>query len=282
MIISMLFWGIAWSVGKVAVEHSSVELASFYRYAISFVAMIPIIYYLKIPFKTHRRGVMLMIIAGILTAIFNYLFFSGLKVGDAGYGGTLVTSLSPILTYILSIIFFSLIISTREIIALSIGILGALLILKVPQFGLGFISPQNSYFLIAALVWAFVTIVSQKSSKYTSPMLYTLVVFGVAMLSNLTTALPQKPFDISSLDSMFWLSVLFLGIFPGAIGTTLFFVSAQKIGAHKTGIYMFIVPIGAIGSSIIMFDEKIEFYTIIGCLLAFIAVFLFNMNKRPL
>ena len=64
---------------------------------------------------------------------------------------------------------------------------------------------------------------------------------------------------------------------------TLFFISASKIGAHNTGVFMFIVPIGAIISSYFVYNENIALSTILGCSFSFVAVMLFNTkNKKKL
>jgi drug/metabolite transporter (DMT)-like permease len=116
MIVAMLLWGVAWTAGKVAAHHSNAEVAAFWRYAISLASIIPLIWLMKSPLHSNRRGFVYMIIAGLLTSVFNYFFFAGLLHGQAGYGGTLVTSLSPIITYALSIALLGLSVSTKEII----------------------------------------------------------------------------------------------------------------------------------------------------------------------
>ncbi|MFA7499507.1 DMT family transporter [Sulfurimonas sp.] len=279
MIIAMLFWGVSWTVGKIAAEHSYAEVAAFWRYAISFITLIPVIWFLKTPLKTDKKGFLYMLGAGLLTSVFNYLFFAGLSHGAAGYGGTMVTSLSPILTYLMSIAILGTKVSTRQVAALSIGIFGALVLLRVPFEGFGFLSVESSYFLGCAVVWALVTILSQKAASRADPMFYTLVVFGVAGFTNMMFALPYHPFDFAAYDNVFWMAIIFIGVVPGTFSTTLYFVSAGKIGAHRTGVFMFIVPIGAIVSSVIAYQEAVALSTIIGCALAFAAVVLFNMKK---
>jgi len=278
MIVAMLLWGVAWTAGKVAAHHSSAEIAAFWRYAISLMSIIPLIWFMKSPLRSDKRGVIYMITAGLLTSVFNYFFFVGLLHGQAGYGGTLVTSLSPIITYALSIALLGLNVSTKEIIALAVGMVGALVLLQVPTQGWAFWKLDNIYFVAAALVWALVTIVSQKASKHTTPMLYTTVVFAVAMSSNLIFALPYHPFDFTSYDATFWWTILFIGVFPGTLSTALYFVSAGKVGAHRTGVFMFIVPVGAIVSSWVVYGETLAISTLIGCLMAFAAVMLFNIK----
>ncbi|MEW5832269.1 MAG: DMT family transporter [Campylobacterota bacterium] len=280
MIVAMLLWGVAWTAGKVAALHSNAEVAAFWRYAVSFASIVPLIWIMRSPLRSDRRGVIYMIVAGLLTSVFNYFFFAGLLHGQAGYGGTLVTSTSPIITYALSIALLGLGVSAKEILALALGSVGALVLLKVPTQGWAFLELENIYFAAAAVVWALVTIVSQKASRHVTPMLYTTVVFGVAMSTNLLFAMPHEPFAFSKYDMTFWWTILFIGIFPGTLSTALFFASAGKVGAHRTGVFMFIVPIGAIVSSMIVYGETIELSTIIGCALAFAAVVVFNARRK--
>ncbi|MDD2837810.1 DMT family transporter [Sulfuricurvum sp.] len=279
MIIAMLFWGVAWTAGKVAAHHSNAEVAAFWRYAVSFITIIPVIWYLKTPLMTNRAGWLYMLVAGMLTSLFNYLFFAGLSHGQAGYGGTMVTALAPLFTYMMSIGILGTKVSTRQITALSIGVFGALILLRVPTEGFAFLNIESSYFLGCAVVWALVTIVSQKASKQADPMFYTLVVFGITGFVNMLFALPYHPFDFGAYDGTFWWTIVFIGLVPGTFSTALYFLSASKVGAHRTGVFMFIVPIGAIVSSWIVYGEGLALSTAIGCLFAFVAVFLFNTKK---
>jgi drug/metabolite transporter (DMT)-like permease len=279
MVIAMLFWGFAWTAGKVAAEHSNAEVAAFWRYAISFITIIPVVWYMKIPLKTDKIGFLYMLAAGALTSLFNYLFFAGLSHGQAGYGGTMVTALAPIITYILSLTIFGTKVSTLQIIALSLGILGAFILLRVPFEGFAFLNVESSYFLGCAVVWSIVTVISQKAAKRMNLMFYTFVVFGITAFINMLFALPHHPFDFNAYDSVFWITISFIGLLPGTFSTALYFVSAGKIGAHRTGVFMFIVPVGAIASSWLIYGEELALSTIIGCLLAFVAVLLFNMKK---
>lgn len=280
MSVAMLFWGVAWTAGKVVSEHSSAEVAAFWRYAVSFLTIIPVIWYLKTPLKSDRVGYAYMLASGALTSLFNYLFFAGLFHGQAGYGGTMVTALSPLFTYIMSIAVFGTKLSLRQVAALSVGALGALILLRVPYEGFAFLNLESSYFLGCAVVWAIVTIIAQKGMRRADPMYYTLVVFGVTCFINMLFALPYHPFDFAAYDAVFWSVIFFIGIVPGTFSMAIYFISASKVGAHKTAVFMFIVPVGAIASSMIVYGEGLAPSTVIGCLLAFAAVAMFNMRKQ--
>ncbi|RXJ82809.1 EamA family transporter [Arcobacter sp. F2176] len=280
MLIAMLLWGVAWTSGKAAVEHSNIQVASFWRYTISFIGMIPVMIYMKRSLKTDFLGYIYMILAGLLSAAFSYLFFAGLAHGEAGYGGTMVTSLVPLITYFLSILIFRTKVSAKQVFALGIGVFGAIVLLKIPMEGLGFLNLDSIYFLVCAIVWSFVTVLTQKASKRVDPMFYTLVIFGVTAFTNMIFALPHHPFEIGLYDSIFWLNISFVGLFSGTFAMAIFFASASRIGAHNTGVFMFIVPVGAIISSYFAYDEKIALSTILGCLLSLVAVILFNKKSK--
>ena len=282
MVVAMLFWGVAWTVGKVAAEHSNAEVAAFWRYAISFLTIIPVVILMKIPMKSDRVGYGYMAASGLLTSLFNYLFFAGLSHGQAGYGGTMVTALSPIFTYLISIAFLRLAVSIKQGFALVVGIFGALLLLRVPFDGFAFLSVDSSYFLGCAVVWSIVTVISQKATKRADPMYYTLVVFAITGFVNMLFALPHRPFDFSAYDSTFWAAIIFVGVIPGTFSTALFFISSGKVGASKTGVFMFIVPVGAILSSMAVYGEGVAPSTLIGCMLAFLAVALFNIKRQKI
>lgn len=279
MLIAMLIWGVAWTSGKAMAEHSNAQLAAFWRYFISFITILPVIYFMKTPLKADKRGWIYMLAAGFLVALFNYLFFAGLTHGQAGYGGTMVTSIAPILTYLMSIVLLGTKVTTRQVVALSIGMFGAMILLRIPTEGFGFLNLDSSYFLEAAVVWASVTILAQKASKRVHPMMYTLVVFGVTAFMNMWFALPYEPFNLQALDTIFWWNALFIGVLAGTFSTALFFISASKIGAHQTGVFLFIVPVGAIVSSWYFYDETILLSTVVGCAMSFVAVMLFNSTR---
>lgn len=146
MLVAMIIWGVAWTSGKAAVEHSSIQVSSFWRYAICSIGMIPVLIYMRRSSKSDMLGYFYMIVAGLLSAAFSYLFFAGLSHGEAGYGGTMVTSLSPLFTYFLSIMIFNIKVTVKQMIALGIGIFGALILLKIPMEGLSFLNLNSIYF----------------------------------------------------------------------------------------------------------------------------------------
>ena len=65
MFIAMIIWGIAWTSGKAATSHSNPEIAAFWRYAILFLTIIPVVLYMKTSLKSDKEGYIYMICAGV-------------------------------------------------------------------------------------------------------------------------------------------------------------------------------------------------------------------------
>ena len=99
MFLAMMVWGVSWPIGKIAAEHASPDVAAFWRYTVSLVSFIPVMLLMKPSYRAETAGVVITVIAGALTGAFNWLFFAGLSHGLAGYGGTIVTTMAPVLTF---------------------------------------------------------------------------------------------------------------------------------------------------------------------------------------
>lgn len=278
IILLTVIWGTAWSVGKIATENGNPEIEAFWRYFIAFLSFIPIFLIRRPTLSMDRKTLFFTLLAGIFTGVFAFCFFMGLNAGLAGYGGTLVTSLSPILTYILATVIFRIRIVKMQMIGLLTGILAGAVMLEIWHAD-DLLDPNILYFVIAASSWAIVTISTQKAVKNIDLFVFSAIVFATASLINLIVAWPHHPFDVMHLDRIFWLTLLYAGIVSTSLSNTLFFYFAHKIGAQNIAVYMFIIPASAMVSSFLIFGEDPAATTIIGCLLAFAAVILFNFSK---
>jgi drug/metabolite transporter (DMT)-like permease len=276
MFLAMMVWGVSWPIGKIAAEHAAPDVAAFWRYTISLFSFLPVMLLMKPSYRMETGGVVITVIAGVLTGAFNWLFFAGLSHGLAGYGGTIVTTMAPVLTFVLSVLIFRTRVKKMQLLGILTGLAGGAVLLKLPEDAANLMNVGVLYFVIAALVWALVTLATQRAVKKIDVLLFTLIVFAVTALINLYVALPYHPFAVAAFGRTFWESIFFVGIAGGTFSTTVYFLSSGKLGASVTAIYLFLVPVGDIVSSYFIFDEIPAVPTVAGCVLAFVAVFLFN------
>ena len=61
-----------------------------------------------------------------------------------------------------------------------------------------------------------------------------------------------------------------------SIGTTIYFYASSELGPKKASAYIFIVPVTALGFSVLILNEPVDITTIVGGLLGIVAVYLIN------
>jgi len=205
--------------------------------------------------------------------------FLGIKYGFAGAGGVIITSLSPLFTFLFVLILFQKKVFFTQYIGLILGILGAIIMLEFDDFSL-FLQSSNFYFILCALIWAGVTILSQRAHTYIHPIHYSFFISLVAT----TVIYLYTPHSTIALvfdqGVRFWIALLYLAIFGQTIATTIFFMASGKLGSEKTGSFMFLVPFFALMGAWILLDEPLQLHIIVGGFLSIVAVLFINKTAK--
>jgi len=281
IVIAMIFWGFSWSSGKFIADKMQPEILLFWRFFLTFISLIPVILYLKKSVRISRKAIKYVVLRGLIMSLYNYFFFEGLKSGLAGAGGVLVTTLNPLLTFFLSSILHRYRPGWKEILGITLGFSGGLIMIHVWNFSLDeLFLGGNLFFLLAALSWALISINGQYSGKRLSPLLFSLYVYGISSLLNFIPAVHSGIFSVFSMDLPFWLNLIYLSIVSTTFGTTVYFFAASRYGSRLASSFIFIVPISAVFGSIVFLNEKPDPVVLIGGALALSAVYLINMQKK--
>jgi len=277
VIIAMITWGFSWSSGKYIAGAAPPEVLLFWRFLMTFTSLVPVVYFSKKGFLIERRSIIFVLLGGIILTFYNYLFFEGLKNGLAGAGGVLVTTLNPVITFVLSSLLHRHKPVMREKAGILLGMAGGMVMIHVWTF-----SPDeifqggNLYFLLAASVWALLSINGQYSGKSLSPLHFSLYVYGISTLINLVLSAGQDMFMVFSLPMHFWLNLFYLSVVSTTFGTTVYFFAASRYGSKIASSFIFIVPVSAVIGSIIFLGERPGPVILAGGLLALTAVYLIN------
>ena len=203
------------------------------------------------------------------------LFVFWHQVCYAGAGSVIITTFSPIMTFLLVAILFRTKLQTRQYFGLLLGLMGAYILLELHDFS-HFLNSSNLYFLLCATIWAGVTILSQHSQKHIHPLHYS---FAISLIATVATFLYAKDADLGAVfdqGAKFWVALLYLAIFGQAIATTIFFIASGKLGSEKTSSFMFLVPLFALLSAWIILDEPMQLHIIMGGAISMLAVYFIN------
>lgn len=275
MFIAMIGWGAAWVHVKYLSDHMSVNEIIFYRYLFTTFSMLPILLWLKHPLRISARSLFVIIIAAAILVLYTWLFIEGTHLGTAGLGGAFVTTLIPIVTFVLSAFIQRKSIKHKDTMALILGAVGVMTILNIWSFSSDEIFRlENLYFVIAAVLWGVLTIISSKAGEV-GPMVYSFYLYlATTVIEGLFVADFQT--DMMHLSTLSWFNLISVALFSTTFATSIYFVGGQKMGADKISSFTFLVPFSAIGLSALFLGEKISMGMLFGTVMAVVAIYILN------
>ncbi len=282
MILAMSFWGASWASGKVISNRVPPDVIVFWRLTLTFLSfLIMLLIFNRKKLKLSFSKILWILLPSIFFVTYNKLFFEGLKIGLAGKGGVIVTTLNPLLTFLITIAFLKHKVSTSQIIGLFIGLAGGVIILEIWDVSFeGLVLSGNFFFAISALAWAIVTVLTQYALEKIDFQTFCLYVYGTNSILSLFLALPHNPTAVFQQDHVFWLNMLYISIGAISFATSVYFYASKKLGSNRTSSFTFIVPFTAVTSCWIFLNEKPTSFTIIGGLLALIAIYIINFSTE--
>jgi drug/metabolite transporter (DMT)-like permease len=275
---AMLLWGGTWITGKILSGMASFFVIVAIRFLLSAAALVPLMIKFKSPFKVSGRSLWMLISAGVVLSGYNWCFFAGLKLGFAGEGGVLVTSLNPVITFILSALFLKASVGRFQKIGLTIGFLGSLLMLRIWEISAeSFISGGTVFFLGASCCWAVLSLISHRVQEDVDHFTYSFYVYGITGILNAVIVLFTGGFSFSW-DPVFWGNIFYISVIATAGATTVYFLAAGRLGGARASSFIFIVPASALFFSWLILGEVPHPATVAGGALTIWAVYLIN-NK---
>jgi len=281
ILLSMLIWGMSWTSAKVLSRYGEALSIAYVRFWLVVIVLTPLLYFFKIDYKIDKRGIPYFIGSGLFLGLYSLFFFTGLQHGLPGAGGVLVTTLNPIIAYLIGVIISKKIPKKFELIGLFLGVIAGSILLQIWTVGKDLFSSGNSYFLIAAILWAVMSKISSQAAKYGNPFSYFLwlhatTVFGMSFFVDSGAVKTM----LLNADGLFYVNLIYFATFNSTFATCCYLYATTKLGAEKASTFIFLVPAGAIFSSWLFLDEAVKFHTVIGGAIGVLAVFMINGNFK--
>ncbi len=284
LFFAMIGWGGSWVNAKILSNYINEFEMIFIRFGLTGLTMIPIIIYLKKSFKIDAKTLILVTLTSIVFLAYMKYYFLGTKLGTASLGGALVTSLAPIITFVILVVLRMKSIRKIDMFALVLGAFGVLTMLNVWTLGSSEIFViHNLYFILASILWPIVTILSAQS-KQISPIVFTFYLYVVTVLLDTIFFIDFSSIAVESFDTLFWVNIFTLVIFASTFSNTVYFLGIEKLGTTEVSSFIFLVPFAAIGLSALFLDEEIGIAMILGAIMTLFAVKIINniriFNKK--
>ncbi len=276
----MLLWGGGWSALKILTIDMPMDVIIFWRFFIMALSFLPILFLLKEPISINRSNIKYIAGSSVLNIAFMISSFLGVKYGLAGSGGVIITTLSPVMTFLLVALIFKNKLRLQQYFGLFLGIIGGFIMLELNHLEL-FFNGSNIYFLLCAIIWAGVTILSQHSHRHIHPIHYSFLISVIATVAAFVyTFFMQSDLSIVfNQGVVFWVAMIYLAVLGQSVATTIFFIASGKLGSEKSSSFMFLVPLFALLIAFLVLDEPIQMHILLGGGISLIAVLFINKKN---
>ncbi len=278
MFLAMSFWAGSWISAKILAADTNPYLVIFWRFVLTFLSFFPVLLLrLRRQSRPSVKGVIYTLGAAVFLCAYNILFLTGLKASMAGKAGVIVTTVNPLITFLLTSILFSQTVKKDQKTALLIGLCGGIILMEPWTLQHGALTDStNLIFLGCAFCWSSLTIMSQQAQRSLSALWYNTLLYPIAAML-IIPFLPEKTIELTgALSAVGWFNIIFLAIFAGSLGAGLYFYAAQRLGAATASTMTFLVPVLALLLSWIFLGEIPHLATLAGGGLSVTAVLIIN------
>jgi drug/metabolite transporter (DMT)-like permease len=220
-----------------------------------------------------------------MTGVFAYnvFFFSGLQLIGAGRA-SLIISCTPLVITIFAAIFLRERLTPLKAFGVLLSLTGAIIVISNGHPGSlftgGFGSGEQAL-IGCVLSWSAYSLIGRSVLVTLSPLnavCYSSII-GTILLS-IPAANEGLFCRLSTISSLDWASLAYLGIGGTALGFSLYYQGIKKIGAMRAGIFINLVPLFSILLSWLILGESVKNIVLAGGLLVLTGVTLTNLKYK--
>lgn len=285
LVVTTFLWGGTFIAGRLIAGDISPLSASFLRFVIAAIAMLPIIAVSEgLPVLPTRRQVGPLVLLG-LSGIFAYnvFFFNGLAHISASRAALIIAT-TPLCITMVSTLLYREPLSRLSAIGILLSLTGALFVISnghpadllTGGFGVGEMS-----LLGCVLSWTAYTMIGRELLKTMRPL---SCVFYAILAGTLLLAIPALleglPGILSTITPLNWGSLAYLGVCGTSLGFSWYYQGVKRIGASRAGVFINLVPVFALLQSWLLLSETLKPAVLAGGIMVCAGVYLTNRPAR--
>jgi len=185
-----------------------------------------------------------LLLGGLIGTYF-ILMFEGLKTASA-VSASAVFTLTPVLSAIFGYILLSQLVTSRIVVALGIGAVGALWVIFRADFDLILaldIGRGEGVYFLGCVAHAFYTPLVRKLNRGQSPIVFTFgTILGALVLTLAYGFSDLMAIDYEGLRPIVWGTLIYLGVFASAASFLLIQYSTLHLPSSKVMAYTYLTP----------------------------------------
>lgn len=278
LIVGTAFWGISFSVTKLAIGHYSSALFMFYRF-LGATAVLSVIFWKEVR-KTNLSS--LLAGAGLAIPLCFGIYLQTLGITHTSASQcSFVAGICVVIIPVLKLILYRRAAPLKIWVAAVIALCGLFIISIKEHFN---ISIGDLYTITGAFGFSVYLILVEKQAAVRNLISTIVPMFGTCTVLASILALSQSDGNWAPANQTFWLGIIFCALFSTAYMYTISNISQRYISAEKVAIiYLFEPVFGAI-TAFFMLDEDISWRILLGGSLIFLATLIseLKIKKRTL
>jgi len=280
--ITIFIWGTTFIATKILLkEFSPVEIL-LYRFGVGFLALL--IAYPRRLKGTNWKQELMFAAAGLCGITLYYLLENTALIYTSASNAGVICSVAPFFTALFANWFLD---GEKQGIAFYIGFIAAIAGISIISFNGAIVFKINPLgdllILCAAIVWGVYSILSRKISQFGYNTIQTtrrifvyaiLLMLPAVFLSDFRLGLERftKPVNV--------FNMLFLGLGASALCFVTWNWAVRFLGAVKTSVYIYLIPVITVITSIIVLHERINWISGIGIVLTLTGLFVSERRGR--
>ena len=283
LVFTAIFWGGTFIAGRVVTRYMGPFSAAFLRFLIASVFLFFLIWReeKRIPLLSYRQFFLLVLlgISGIFA--YNYFFFSGLKLINAGRAAIIIAN-NPIFISLFSVLIFKEKLTALRALGILLSVSGAIWAISRGNVGmvLGQVGLGEIFISLCVASWVTYTMIGKAIMMRLSPLLSVAYSSLIGTLLLLYPALQEGLWNqLGSFHLNAWASVFYLGFFGTVLGFIWYYQGIKELGPMKASIFINFVPISAIILSFLILQEPITISLLGGALLVITGVYFTNVSQ---
>ena len=281
-LFTIIIWGTTFISTKVLLaDFKPVEIL-FFRFVMGFAALFSVCpHQLK---NVDRKQEVTFALAGLSGICLYYLLENIALTYTMASNVGVIISVAPFFTAILSHLFLKSEgkLQVNFFIGFVVAMAGvALISFNSSQMELNPVGDMLAVF--AAFVWACYSILTRRISSFGYPVILTTrrtFFYGILFM---TPVLFFLDFEIGLerfADMAHLLNILYLGLGASALCFVTWNLAVKMLGAVKTSVYIYLVPVITVVTSVLVLKEPVTWVSVIGTVLAVAGLFLSEYNGK--
>ncbi len=284
LVTACVFWGVGFPIAKIGVEFIHPFSFAFIRFFL--VSIFFVIFFKLSPFnlafklKENLFTLFSMALTGIV--LYGIFFLFALRFTKAS-DVSLISGANPIITSVIAYIFLKEKIGIIGTFGVILSFLGVTFIVSAGKLGvllnLNF-NKGDLFMLIATTMWTIYSIITKKA-------LTRLSIFEAVSLTSFIGALIFLPLawfygnlnTLTHYPLIGWVSILYMVFFSTIFSFSAWYRGIKQIGASRSSVFVNLVPVFGVLTSVALLKESLRFYELMGGALVITGVVLTNKGE---